>query len=71
MLERAVVRLLGIGRETAARQLPVSQMIADALAAHPPARAGIVSTGADLQIVGFLAVHDEFSEKSQVLRNLS
>jgi hypothetical protein len=51
--------------------LPVPQVIADAFAAHPSARAGIVSTRADFQILGFLAVHDEFSQKAKVVRNLS
>ena len=42
MGKRAVIGAFGLRREEAARQLPGLEMVADALAAQPPARARFV-----------------------------
>jgi len=57
MLERAIVRALGIVREAAPRQLLHLQVELDAVAAQPLARAGLIAAVAALQVAFLFAVH--------------
>jgi len=55
--ERAVVRTFRSGREETARKLAVLAVIRNALATFALAGAGIVGTGALLQVFLYLAFH--------------
>lgn len=57
MLEGTVVGLFGIRGEAAAGQLPVFQMMLDALAADAVSRTSSIGAGAFLGILFFPAFH--------------
>jgi hypothetical protein len=61
MLEGAVKGSFGVFREKAARQLPLFQVVGDAVAADSLAAAGFVGAAADVQVSFFFAVQGRYS----------
>lgn len=57
MLEGSVVSPLGFSREAARRQLPGTQMIANAVATGALSGARLIAAIAALKVLVFLAVH--------------